>query len=161
TGQTVHTPDVLRYYKERGASAARLEQVAANQRRFGVRTVLSVPLLRGGTAVGVLALIRQGGEPRPFSAREIALAESFADQAGIAIGNPRMFEEIQTKNRELTETLEQQTATADVLRIISRSGFDLQAVLDAVVERAARLAASDDANIFLLTEDQFLGVSHW
>src|SRR5712692_4361685 len=103
TGRTVHVEDVLRYIEEHGASGHDLEW-AENLRQYGYRTILAVPLLRGSEVVGVLAPSRLG-EVRPFSDREIAMAESFADQAAIAVENARLFQGIQERNRELTESL--------------------------------------------------------
>src|SRR5258708_12593665 len=93
-------------------------------RRFGFRSVLSVPLLREGESIGAIVLRRR--EVHPFSDKQIALLQTFADQAVIAIGNLRMFEEVQAKTRDLSESLQQQTATAAVLKVISPSAFDLQ-----------------------------------
>jgi signal transduction histidine kinase len=118
----------------------------AIQRRYGHRTVLATPLLRDGVPLGTLAIRRM--EVRPFSDQQIALLETFADQAVIAIGNTRLFTELKERNRDLSEALEQQTATAEILRVIAGSPTDLGAVLDAVAENAARLCACDNVNIF-------------
>src|SRR5262245_20964396 len=106
-------------------------------RRLGYRTVLAVPLIRAGEAIGAVAIRR--AEVRPFTDRQVRLLSTFADQAVIAIENTRLFEAEQTRTRELTErtqelteTLEYQTATSDVLNVISRSPSNLQPVLDAI-----------------------------
>src|SRR5262249_43123265 len=93
-------------------------------RSQGFRTVLNVPLMRQGQAVGTLMVGR--AEPKPYSEPEISLLESFADQAVIAISNAELFQQLQDRNRELTEALDHQTATSAVLQTISRSAFDLQ-----------------------------------
>jgi signal transduction histidine kinase len=106
-------------------------------RRHGWRTTLSVPLLLNGAAAGAI-LIRRS-DVRVFTPKEIALLQTFADQAVIAIENVRLFTELQASNRELTTALDQQTATSDILRVISQSQKDVQPVFDAIVGSAVRL----------------------
>jgi two-component system, NtrC family, sensor kinase len=113
--------------------------------RLGHRTVLAVPLLRQDEAIGVLQIRRT--EIKPFTDKQIELVQTFADQAVIAIENVRLFEEVQARTRELSGSLQQQTATADVLKAISRSAFDLKTVLDALVEAATRLCEADQGSI--------------
>ena len=131
----IHVPDIL------SDSVNHFPLSREIAMRLGFRTVLSLPLLREGNAIGVIAIRRT--EVRPFSAKHIELAKTFADQAVIAIENTRLFTELQ-------ERLEQQTATSEILRVISSSPTDLQPVLDAVAERAAKLCAANDAQVFLV-----------
>src|SRR5262249_22569477 len=118
----------------------------------------AVPLLLKGDPIGAITLART--RVAPFDDKQVALVESFADQAVIAIENARLFEAEQASKRELTESLEQQTATADVLKVISRSALDLQRVLDALVESAARLCNAYDASIYQVFGDSLRLVAH-
>src|SRR5262245_19191838 len=112
-------------------------------RTMGYRCQLMVPMLRQETALGVLALVWQDAHDLPPD--QLALLETFADQAVIAIENVRLFRELEARNADLTEALDQQTATSQILRVISRSPTDVQPVLDAVAEAAARLCGATDA----------------
>jgi len=107
--------------------------------------MLGVPLLRDGVTIAVIVLLRNA--VRPFTDKQIDLVTTFADQALIAIENVRLFEAEQQRTRELSESLQQQTATADVLKVISRSAFDLKSVLQTLVESAGRLCGADYATI--------------
>jgi two-component system, NtrC family, sensor kinase len=129
-----------------------------NARRFGFRTILSVPLLREGIAIGGIQLRRT--EIQLFTDQKIALLQTFADQAVIAIENVRLFKELEARNRDLTVSLDRQTATADVLRIIAQSPSQLQPVLDAIAASAVRLCAASDAVIERLEGDRFYNAAH-
>jgi GAF domain-containing protein len=150
-GRTIHVADLQ-------AETAEYPAGSDLARRFGHRTIVAVPLMRSGEAIGAIAVRRT--EVRPFTERQIDLLKTFADQAVIAIENTRLFEAEQASKRELTEALEQQTATADVLKVISRSALDLQRVLDALVESAAHLCNAYDAAIFQVVGDSQRLVAH-
>ena len=120
-------------------------------RRFGFRTVLLVPLMREGVAIGSIGLRRT--ETRLFTEQQVTLLETFADQAVIAIENVRLFKELQDRNRQLTEALEQQIATSEILGVIASSPTDTQPVLDVVAESAARLCEANDAQILRVDGD--------
>jgi GAF domain-containing protein len=118
------------------------------QRRLGFRTILGVPLVREDKVIGVILLRRS--EVRPYDLKHIELVKAFADQAAVAIENLRLSTELKARNAELSEALEQQTATAEILRVISSSPADIQPVLDAVVRTAARLCDASDVIIRLV-----------
>src|SRR5437016_6343946 len=115
--------------------------------------------LREGAAIGAIFIRRT--EVRPFSEKQIKLLETFADQAVIAIENVRLFKEIQERNAELREALEHQTATAEVPGIISRSPTDVQPVLDAIVESAARVCGIDDVVLRLHEGSSMVARAHF
>ena len=116
------------------------------------RTYLAVPMLRDGTPIGALGVVRS--EVRPFSERQIELMKTFADQAVIAIENARLFQELQESNASLREALEQQTALAEVLKVIASSPTNLRQVLDALITSAVRLCGAEDAAALAVDGDQ-------
>src|SRR5208337_3222083 len=135
-----HIPDGL---AEPGTPPALLERM----RRSGNVSIAFAPMLWEDSGLGSIAILRS--PPRPFSERELELLRGFADQAVIAIQNARMFNEVQAKTRDLEEALQQQTATADVLKVISRSAFDLDAVLNSLTRSARSLGGAATAAVFL------------
>src|SRR5262249_2781247 len=152
--RTVHIPDVL-------AEAERFpDSTPIRDRRDprGIRTFLSSPLLREGAPIGVINIRRT--EVKPFTDKQVALLETFASQAVIAIENVRLFKELGARNTELREALEYQTATSEVLGIISRSPTDVQPVLDAIVQSAARVCGVDDVVLRLREGDVVVWRAH-
>ena len=150
TGKTVHVPDVLA-----DPEYSYLEA----QRRAGFRSMLGVPLLREGVPIGIVLLMRRS--VRPFTEKQIELVTSFADQAVIAIENVRLFEAEQQRTAELTELLEQQTATSEVLRVISSSPGDLELVFATMLENAVRICDAKFGNVYRWDGESFhLSATH-
>jgi GAF domain-containing protein/DNA-binding response OmpR family regulator len=149
TGDVVHIPDVQ----------TDAEYPLPLARAGGWRGMLGVPMRGNDRVIGVIIVIRE--QPGAFSVTQIALLQTFADQAVIAVENVRLFTELQTKNRDLTEALEQQTATAEILRVISSSPTDVQPVLDTVAEAAARLCGANDAIIRRVDGDVLRRWAHY
>ena len=128
--QTLHVADLQ-------AETTEYPEGSEFARRLGFRAALSAPLLRAGEAIGVITIRRT--DARPFTDRQIALLKTFADQAVIAIENTRLFEEVQARTRELSNSLEQQTATSEILQVVSDSLNDTQPVFDAIVQSGLKL----------------------
>jgi GAF domain-containing protein len=142
--RTVHIDDLQ-------STGAEFEAGRLMAARSGARTTLAVPLLREGSAIGVITLAH--AEVRPFTERQIALVETFADQAVIAIENARLFNELQERNREVTEALEREKATGEVLEIVSKSPTDLRPVGQAIAEAVKRLCQAGTVGVFLINGD--------
>ena len=149
--QTVHVHDV------QAANEFPLTKTKAVA--HGVRTVLAMPLLSEGVPIGVILMRRT--EVRPFSDKEIALVKTFVDQAVMAIENGQLFRETEARNHDLVESLTQQAATSEILRVIASSPTDLQPVLNSVAENAARVCGADDAIIFRGERDSSTRCKIW
>jgi len=147
-GRTIHVSDVL---ADPEYGRLRLRDLVT------VRAGLAVPMMRNGTVVGVVTLQRK--EPRPFSDSQIQLVTTFADQAVIAIENVRLFEAEQQRTYELRESLEQQTATSEVLKVISSSPGELTPVFDSMLENAVRICEASFGNLLLFENDVFRDVA--
>jgi signal transduction histidine kinase/putative methionine-R-sulfoxide reductase with GAF domain len=143
-GKIVHVPDVLDDPEFTDSNAIKLG---------GFRAMLGVPLLREGTVIGVIGLNRSA--PQPFTDRQIELVTTFADQAVIAIENVRLFDEVQARTRELGEALEQQTATAAVLKVISSSPGELEPVFEIMLANAVQLCGAKFGVMSLREGDEF------
>ena len=148
TGKAIQIADVL---------ADSEYEMLEFQKKAGFRTLLGVPLLREGDPIGVIVLARL--QVRPFTEKQIELVATFADQAAIAIENTRLFEAEQQRTRELSESLEQQTATSEVLKVISSSPGELEPVFDTMMENATRICAAKFGNLWLREGEKFRIVS--
>ena len=150
SGKTVQVADVL-------ADNTQGEIARKNQKLGGHRTIIGVPLRRAAETIGVFTLTRQ--VVRPFSKRQIELVETFADQAVIAIENVRLFDEVQARTRDLTESLEQQTATSEVLEVISSSTGELEPVFQKMLENATRICGAHFGTMSLYDAGTFRHVA--
>jgi two-component system NtrC family sensor kinase len=144
-GKVTHVPDV---HADPDFTFSEAQRLSGDPRTF-----LGVPLLREGKPVGALVLLRRN--MRPFTDKQIELVTTFADQAVIAIENVRLFDEVQARTEDLRESLQFQTATSDVLKVISSSPDSLQPVLDVIVNTARHLCGTETSTIFLLKDDKF------
>jgi GAF domain-containing protein len=143
-GHMVHIQDALADPQYTWADA---------QKRGGYRAMLGIPMLREGVPIGVMSLTR--ATPQAFTEKQMELLATFADQAVIAIENVRLFDEVQKRTADLTESLEQQTATSEVLSVISSSPGELEPVFDAMLENAIRLCDAKTGNLFLYDGEEF------
>src|SRR5262245_29543061 len=145
-GRTIHVPDLEAETEEYPEGSDRAQ-------RLGFRTILVVPLIRAGEAIGAIV-------NRRTEVRQIELLQTFADQAVIAIKNTRLFEEVQARTKELQDSLDRQTATSEVLGVISRSPNEVRPVLDTIVATSQRLCQAERAIVWRLEGETFRAVAH-
>src|SRR5262245_20793925 len=150
--QTIHVDDLAALVD------SEFPDSKAYQATVGHRTTLATPLLRRGESIGAILMRRI--EVRPFSEKQRVLLQVFADQGVIAIENARLFEEVQARTKELQESLDRQTATSEVLGVISRSPNEVQPVLDTIVATAQRLCQAERASVWRLEGETFRAVAH-
>jgi GAF domain-containing protein len=148
--ELIHIDDLM------ARTAAEFTQSQASTERGGIRTVLAAPMQREGVPIGVILIRRT--VVRPFTDKQMALLKTFADQAVIAIENVRLFQELQVRNRDLTEALEQQTATSEILRVISSSPTNLQPVFQTILANAVRLCEAQNGAVFRFDGEVFRAV---
>jgi GAF domain-containing protein len=153
TKQTVHLADLA----ATKAYAERQPTVVEGVELGGIRTIIGVPMLKDNELIGIISIYRQ--EVRPFTDKQIELVKNFAAQAVIAIENARLLESEQQRTRELTESLQQQTATSDVLRVISSSPGELEPVFDAMLEKAMHLCEAAFGGLWTLEKDRYVAVA--
>src|SRR5262249_28800047 len=149
TKQLVHVPDCTEHpaYRQRDPGAVRFIEVA------GVRTLVAVPMLKEEKLIGTIQVYRQ--EVRPFTDKQLELLKSFASQAVIAIENARLLNELRKRTDDLTESLEQQTATSEVLKVISSAAGELKPVFDAILENATRICEAAFGSMLLCEGDAY------
>jgi len=146
-GRAVHITDLL-------AEVDEFPVDSAHSRDEGVHAYLSVPLIRAGDSIGAISLRRT--EPQLFTERQVVLLETFAGQAVVAMENMRLFEEVQARTRQLSEALEQQTATSEILRAINRSRIDAQPVFDIIAASSLRLCGGSGYGQVALYDGEWL-----
>jgi signal transduction histidine kinase len=146
TGRAVIDRQTIHVHDPAAEPDTEFPESKAYQKRFGHGTMLATPLLREGIPIGAVLLRRM--QVRPFDDRHIELLKTFADQTALAIDNARLFQELEVRNRDLAEALEQQSATGEMLRVINQTTFDLGRVLEILIQRATKLCGAEHGVIY-------------